>query len=30
MKLKEGSIIQTTTFDLEIESTINKITEHGE
>lgn len=30
MKLKEGSIIQTTTFDLEIESTIKKITEHGE
>jgi len=30
MKLVEGSIIQTTTFDLEIESTINKIAEHGE
>lgn len=30
MKLEEGAIIQTTTFDLEIESTINKITEHGE
>lgn len=30
MKLKEGSIIQTTTFDFDIESTILKITEHGE
>lgn len=30
MKLKEGMLIQTTTFDLEIESTINKIIENGE